>query len=59
MSQQTICDQCGEPIDTTQSWVNVAVMQAGPVTGPPQAANLDYHIDHVPAELRAFEALGG
>lgn len=52
MSQQIICDGCGEPIDPTVSYYAASVQTVqeidGVVTagGPP--VQRDYHIEHLP-----------
>lgn len=52
MTQQRVCDECGQPIDeTVPFWTGSAQKQSSPVgpisdDGPPVA--FDFHEDHLP-----------
>jgi len=53
MSQQFICDECGEPIDLTQphyqlTGSKVRVTEDGVLTAIDPARTLHYHEEHVP-----------
>lgn len=63
MAQQTVCDECNEPIDTTQPFFQVIVQlvteQPGGgfivATGGEQR-QFDYHQDHLPMPHPVNEA---
>jgi hypothetical protein len=52
MSQQVICDGCGEQIDQATSYFTASVtavqMIDGVLTSGGAAEQLDYHTDHLP-----------
>lgn len=53
MSQQRICDECGEPIDEQQPYYtgNGQMMKAGPdgiSQGLEPPVSFDFHPEHVP-----------
>jgi hypothetical protein len=56
MSNQVICDECGEPIDTTDpyftaSLAEVVMGDGGMVTATGHTEQLDFHPDHLPGPL--------
>lgn len=52
MSQQLICDDCGERIDTSQPYYSGSFQQVqetgGTLVVVTPAVNLDYHVEHSP-----------
>lgn len=52
MSQQLICDDCGEPIDVSKPYFSLSgskvQMVEGALTVVDQAVTLDYHEEHLP-----------
>jgi hypothetical protein len=56
VSQQVICDGCGEPIDQTISYYSASVQTVqvvdGVLTSGGQAQQRDYHIDHLPVGVQ-------
>lgn len=52
MNTEFVCDECGEPIDTTAEYMTVSIATAG---GDEYAVptRLDYHLDHAPDEFKS------
>lgn len=59
MSQQLICDDCGQPIDQTQPYYTLSgtkvQMVEGSLTVVDAATQLDYHAAHLPGYKVAGE----
>jgi hypothetical protein len=57
MSNQVVCDDCGNVIDTTQPYFVVTGVKQQMVDGVPTvveaAVTVDFHVDHLPWELPA------
>lgn len=56
MTVQTVCDSCGEPIDTEAGYVAAGVTILGAThgqqePGPPEQISRHWHTEHVPAGL--------
>jgi hypothetical protein len=55
MSQQVLCDGCGEPIDQSISYytANVSTVQMvdGVLTSGADTVQRDYHTDHLPENV--------
>lgn len=56
MSQQVICDGCGEPIDQTISYYTASVQTVQLIedvlTSGAQAQQRDYHTEHLPVGVQ-------
>lgn len=62
MSQQMICDECGEPIDQADPFIAVSASKQQLVNDVPTVAaggevrTFDFHVEHTPATIaKAFE----
>lgn len=57
MSQQILCDGCGEPIDQSVSYYTASVssvqMIDGVLIAGASTQQLDYHAEHLPQHLTA------
>lgn len=55
MSQQVICDECGEPIDQAQPYVSGSAQTVqvteGVLTGQGDSIQFDFHVEHAPGRV--------
>lgn len=54
MTQQVICDGCGEPIDTNQPYYSVSSISQKVVDTMPTvvaSGQFDFHAEHVPGKI--------